>query len=77
MRAEREAGRWRRRRRVARPRGHGRLRLGHRRRGVHRQRLPRELWCGDAGADAGAGRVGARRRPGRPLPAPVRLARLT
>jgi hypothetical protein len=36
-----------------------------------------ELRRGDAGADAGAGRVGARRRPGRLLPAPIRLARLT
>ena len=35
-----------------------------------------ELRRGDAGADAGAGRVGARRRPRRLLPAPVRLARL-
>ena len=37
--AEREAGR-RRRRRVAGPRRHGRLRLGDLRRGGHRQRLP-------------------------------------
>ena len=39
VRAEREAGR-RRRRRVAGPRRHGRLRLGDLRRGGHRQRLP-------------------------------------
>jgi hypothetical protein len=40
VRAGREAG-GRGRGRVARPRGHDRLRLRHRRRGVHRHRLPR------------------------------------